>query len=230
MNGPFRRPVLIVRPEPGCRQTVTRAHDLGLDAHGHPLFTIEPAGWEAPDPAQYDALLIGSANVLRHGGDRLGRYRHLPVFAVGKSTAIAAQRLGFHVEHIGSGGLQSVITAHGRKPRTYLRLGGEERVELTLPDGQSMHECTVYRAEPCKFGEPVRELLQQRAIVALHSAAAARQLRQELSRLQIDTGTISIATLGPRIAAAAGMNWARIESAARPSDGALLELVAAMCQ
>ena len=61
-------PLFVLRSQPGCDATVRTARDLGLDAHGYPLFAVRPLDWQAPPVENFDALLIGSANALRHGG------------------------------------------------------------------------------------------------------------------------------------------------------------------
>ena len=65
------RKLLLLRPEPGLSASAERARALGLEVIACPLFAIEPVEWEAPDPADYDALLLTSANAVRHGGHGL---------------------------------------------------------------------------------------------------------------------------------------------------------------
>src|SRR4051794_41196284 len=96
------RRVVVLRPEPGASATVERARQRGLDAFALPLFEVEPVAWEAPDPDRFDALLLTSANAVRHGGEQLVRLRELPVYAVGSATADAARRGGFEVASVGS--------------------------------------------------------------------------------------------------------------------------------
>ena len=84
-------PLIVIRPEPGCSATVAAGRAAGLDVHGHPLIAIRPRSWQTPDPAQFDALLAGSANVFRHGGPGLAGLKRLPVYAVGETTAAAAR-------------------------------------------------------------------------------------------------------------------------------------------
>ena len=127
-------PLVVIRPEPGCSATVDMARSLGLETVGQPLFVIEPRSWQAPVAAQFDALLIGSANVLRHGGRGLAGLKALPVHAVGESTAQAARALGFSVASTGSGGLQAVLDSLPAGHRRLLRLTGDERVPLVVPE------------------------------------------------------------------------------------------------
>ena len=79
----------VLRPEPGARATVERARAMGLDAFAMPLFKVEAVAWDVPDPNEFDALLLTSANAVRHGGAGLRRVLDSPVHAVGEATADA---------------------------------------------------------------------------------------------------------------------------------------------
>ena len=230
MNATARRPVLILRPEPGNAASVAAGRIFGLDMHGFPLFTIEPVAWELPADTSFDALLAGSANVFRHGGEKLMQLKHLPVYAVGETTAELARETGFTVEHVGHGGLQTVLDAEEKVPRRYLRLGGEERVTLTIPSLQTLHEITVYRAKPAMLDETARDLLTAKSIAALHSAAAAQRFASECRRMDVNVADVTLAALGPRIAQAAGPGWAHVAVAREPTDAALLEMIVIMCK
>ena len=83
------RSLLLLRPEPGLSASRERATALGLDVVVCPLFRIEKLDWDAPDPANYDALLLTSANAVRFAGRKLGQLASLPAHAVGQSTAAA---------------------------------------------------------------------------------------------------------------------------------------------
>ena len=103
------KPLFLFRPEPGWSVSAQTARAMGLDVHGSPLFTIEPVPWDAPSPTDYDGILVGSANVFRHGGKKLDKLTKLPVHAVGEATADAARRAGFLVGRTGRGGLQNLL-------------------------------------------------------------------------------------------------------------------------
>ena len=225
--------VFAIRPQPGLSATIAAGHALGLDIYGEPLFEIHPAEWDAPDPATIDALLIGSANAIRHGGPQLDLLRGKPVHAVGRMTADLAIKAGFSVERIGNGGLQSLLRPAnhvGPAPRRFLRLCGSERVELDVPAGVSVEERTVYQAAPVCISPHFAMLLQSGGIVLLHSAAAARHLAEECARLGIATNALVLAALGPRVTEGIGGDWGGIHHAASPNDSALLALAKDMCQ
>lgn len=222
-------PLCVIRPEPGCAASLAAARALGLEAHGFPLFAIAALPWEAPDPARFDALLAGSGNVFRHGGPALAALRRLPVYAVGTATADAARAAGFSVTAIGSGGLQGVLDTIPAGKRL-LRLAGAERILLVVPPGVTMTERVVYASEPLHMPADLVRLLEDPAVVALHSAEAARHFAAECERCGVVRAGLRLACIGPRVAAAAGSGWDMIATAAAPSETALLAKAAELCQ
>lgn len=221
-------PVIVVRPEPGLAATLGAARANGLDVHGFALFEPEPAAWQAPDPAPYAALLAGSGTVFREGGAQLAPLRALPVLAVGEATAEAARAAGFTVSATGQGGLQALVG--DLPPGRYLRLCGEARVALDPPAGVTIDPLVTYRIAARAFPPELATLLRAPALVLLHSGEAARHFAGQCAAHGIDRARLMLACLAPRIAAAAGKGWARVESARDPSDSALLELARQMCQ
>lgn len=220
--------IFVIRPEPGLQSTLRAARDMGLAAIGLPLFEVLPLQWDVPDPAAFDALLLGSANAVRHGGAGLEALRSLPVHAVGQATAQAAREAGFEVARMGESGLQSVLDANA-EPTRYLRLGGVETVPLQ-PGIHAITARAVYdvRAMPITGSAQVG-LRTGKPVVLLHSGAAARHFAAEADRIGLDRGAILLACIGARVAAAAGPGWAAVHSASRPDDAALLELSRDMC-
>ena len=79
--------------------------------------------WQSPTPDRFDALLLGSANAVRHAGSEIARWQGRTAHVVGPATAEAARRAGLEIGIVGRGGLQSVvdeIAAAG--PAHFLRL------------------------------------------------------------------------------------------------------------
>ncbi len=222
-------PLILIRPEPGCSASVAAARGMGLEVMGLPLFKIQSRDWEPVDPASIDALLIGSANALRHGGAKLAQYRHLPVNVVGEATAAAAQTAGFTVASIGTGGLQRVLD--GIPSGTHLlRLAGAEHVDLTPPEGVTITLRIVYASTPQPMPEALIELLGNPVVVALHSGEAARHFATECHRLGLERSQIHLAAMAPRIAALAGSGWASSGVARSADESALLAIAEHLCQ
>lgn len=226
----MKLPLVAIRPEPGLSATLARARDMGLAVTGHPLSAAMPCAWDLPESPEFDGLLVGSGNVLRHGGDRLDRLHHLPVYAVGSATAQAARDAGFLVAAEGQGGLQQILDGLDHAPRHLLRLSGQTHVPLNIPPHIQLTEIVTYCIQHIAVDRELAEILTGGACVLLHSAGVAEHLGRELDRLNIARSKIYLAALGPRIAAAAGTGWGKVESAIVPGDSHLLALARDMCQ
>lgn len=221
-------PLVVIRPEPGCSATLSTAREMGLKSFGLPLFKIVPISWEAPAPGSFDALLVGSANALRHGGKDLAQYARKPAYVVGEATAAAARAAGFILSMTGSGGLQAVLdkAVHPR----LLRLAGEDHIALEPPQGITLTQRIVYASQPLPMSPELAKLLTSPAAIMLHSAAAARHFAAECQRLGVDRSQLSLAMIGPRVADEAGSGWRCSACADEPSDHALLALARRLCQ
>ncbi len=224
------KPVIAIRPQPGCDATVTAARALGLDARGFPLFETRPVAWRPPAPDAFDAVLVGSANALRHAGPALGAYAGKPAYAVGTVTADTARDAGLDVVAAGCGGLQRVLAHVASGHRRLLRLCGRERIALAPPPGASIEERVVYASEPLPLPPELEALLHRPVVVLLHSAEAAQRFAGLCDARHIARAGIALAALAPRVARAAGGGWAALRSPASPGDAALLALAKEMCQ
>lgn len=223
------RPLVIIRPEPGLSATAAEAEKLGVPIVSAPLFAIEPRPWNPPTPDGIDALLIGSANALRHGGDALAPFREKPVYAVGPSTARAAREAGFRVAGTGEGRLQGLLDGLAGQSLRLLRITGQEHVAVTVPSGIEVITRIAYASVAQPMPDSLATALETEAVVLLHSAAAARHFASECDRLGVDRSHVALAALAPRIAEAAGEGWQAVETASAPADAALLALARDMC-
>lgn len=224
------KPLFLLRPEPGWSASARIAREMGLEVHGRPLFTIEPVSWEIPRAEDFDGLLVGSANVFRHGGRQLEALTGMPAYVVGAATAAAAHGAGFRIGRAGRGGLQSLLDDLAGHEARLLRLAGEERVVLQVPDGISLDTRIVYRAVPDGLADDDVARLRSGGVVALHSGAAAERFAAECERLCIDRRSVDLAVIGPRVADLAGEGWHSVSVAASPEDSELLALARALCQ
>ncbi|MFC4256525.1 uroporphyrinogen-III synthase [Altererythrobacter xixiisoli] len=218
----------VIRPQPGCADTVAAARALGLTAQALPLFHIGARDWQPPDPGEIDGLLLGSANALRHAGDAIHRFAGKPAWCVGQATADAARAAGLTVAAIGVGGLQQVLDAC--PPSLHLlRLAGEDHIDLIVPPAIRITTRIVYGSQALSLNGHAAAQIGAGAVVALHSAQAARHLARECDRLGLPRSAVALVALGPRIAAAAGPGWAAVRAADHPRDAALLALARQMC-
>lgn len=222
--------VFAIRPEPGLSSTIAAGAAHGMPITGYPLSKVSPCGWTLPDPAGLDALLVSSANVFRHGGEKLEALKQLPVLAVGQATADLAAAAGFTVAAIGTGGLQALLDSLDTGFRHLLRLSGEEHVPLTPPPGIKLTLRVVYRVQDTDITREFESELAKGALVLLHSAGAARHFAEECDRLGLDRARIALAALGPRILEPVGEGWRDARAASSPSETDLLALARDMCQ
>ncbi len=174
--------------------------------------------WEVPNPTQYDAVLLTSANAVRHAGPKLTELTGLPVHAVGESTATAARDAGLNVETIGSGNVSDLLSELPTSLRL-LHLAGEDHREGA--DGRIARRVTYRSALIADPGLPPLGGL----VVAVHSPRAGMRL----SELSGERSTAIIAAISDAAAAASGDGWAEITVAAEPNDKSLLALAASLC-
>ena len=223
------RQVLVLRPEPGLTSTLVATFERGISAKGMPLAKVEAVAWRAP-AEKFDGLLIGSANAIRHAGKELEKVVHLPVLAVGDTTAQAATAAGLQVEHVGEGGLQAVLDALPPTPRHLLRLAGETHLPLTVPDHIRIATEITYSAKYSAMSAKQAELVRAGAVVILHSGEMARHFSEQCEELGVEKSSITLAAMAPRIAEMAGNGWESVHIATEKNDDALLELVAELCK
>jgi uroporphyrinogen-III synthase len=206
-----------------------------LRAAGHdplvcPLFRIEQVAWTPADPDAYDALLVGSANVFRHGGPALADLKSLPVYAVGGKTARMAMDLGFRVRGQGQGGLAALLPMLVEEGHLHiLRLAGEDHVDLPATR-LAIDTRIVYRSRALPMPGELAEALQSPAVVLLHSARAAQHFGQLVDDAGLSRTHISLALFAPALVDASGDGWAAVRVATTTDDRALLDAAAALCQ
>jgi uroporphyrinogen-III synthase len=224
------KPVVIVRPQPGCDASLAEARAMGLDAHDFPLFEIRPVLWETPVPEEVDALLLGSINAVQHGGAALAVLFGKPAYAVGRKTAEAARAAGFEVIETGQAGMQELLGLVRSGHTRLLRPAGQQRIEITAPTGITIDERTVYSSEGLDMPVGLAAMLAWPVVVLLHSGEAAGHFAACCQALGIERSAIALAAISERAAGMAGDGWADLGIADRPDDAALLALAQRMCQ
>jgi uroporphyrinogen-III synthase len=218
------RRLVILRPEPGASATAEAARRIGLTPSLVPLFEVEPVSWAAPDPAGFDGLLLTSANAVRHGGAELESLRALSVYAVGDRTATEARDAGFVVAETGAGGVDSLLESLDPDLRLLHLCGEHRRTPATAP--QSVSHVAVYRARPIEQVDGLDAIAG--AVVAVHSGRAGARLA-ELAGID-SQASAAIAAISAEAARACGNGWERVETAAEPTDCAVLALAARLCK
>jgi uroporphyrinogen-III synthase len=190
---------------------------MGLDVRLIPLFTVVPVEWTAPDPAAFDALVLTSANAVRHGGgEELAKLKGLPVHAVGDATAALARAAGFELATVGEGGSRQMPLPPGQR---LLHLAGRDH----LPIGADL-TIAVYESRMVERPNGLAQLAD--CVVAVHSPRAG----QRLAELVDQRSRIVIAAISPAAADACGPGWKRVHAAPQPNDASLLALAARLCE
>ena len=212
------KPLLILRPEPGNSATAARARALGLMPVQRPLFAVGALPWSAPDPVEFDGLLLTSANAVRHGGRELGKLRTLDVFAVGEATAEVARAAGFRVAMTGAGGVDALLAT----------LPGQRRLlHLTGADHRRADTCHLIVSQAVYLAAPLAPtILAGEQVALVHSPRAGARLAD----LAPDRPAIAIAAISAAAARACGGGWASVDWPPRPNDADLLALGARLCQ
>lgn len=212
------RKLLLLRPEPGLSASAERARALGLEVIACPLFRVEPVAWEAPDPTEFDALLLTSANAVRLGGPELAKLRGLPVNAVGEATAAAAREAGFHVETIGSGNAVDLLAGLPRSLKL-LHIAGEDHRNI---GDRPIERRIAYRSQAIE--DPCLPSLEG-LVAAVHSPRAGKRLAE----LVPVRGETAIAAISTAASEACGSGWERLGVAEEPNEKSLLALAARLC-
>lgn len=202
------RPIAVIRPEPGNRVTAAVIEAAGRTAIRLPLFEAKPVAWDVPDPAAFDALIVTSANAMRHGGRGLAALLDLPVYAVGEATAEAARRAGFQIAATGNTGSADLIARAQREGIAQsLHLAGRERT--IEPGGIIAQIITVYATDPIAI-DAARAARLNGAVVLVQSARTGERLAEIADAAGLDRGTIALVAIGRRAAEAAGTGWEQI--------------------
>lgn len=219
-------PLLVLRPEPGGKETARRAEEMGLEVIACPLFAVEPVAHSLPDAARFDAVLLTSANGARHGGDAIAITSHLPFYAVGKATAQASGR---DDAIVGPGDIAGTLPLlHEAGHRSVLHICG---AEVRPYDAGSIvvERLVVYRTIPREEANGELAALADRALCALVHSPRAGARFAALTPAQT-RARVNIVAISDAVAGECGSGWHNIHSAREPSDEAMLALAARICQ
>lgn len=207
-------PIAVLRPEPGNAATAAAIEAHGRQAIRLPLFRIVALPWDGPDPEAHDALILTSANAVRHAGPALSRYATLPVHAVGAATAAAARAAGLQVVATGSGDGRALLdAAQAGGVRAALLLTARERAVASHPAVTAI--AAVYASEAIERVDPAP---LAGSIALVHSARAAARLAEIVP----DRSPVAVVAISSAAAAMLGGDWRAVTVAARPDDAAVI--------
>jgi uroporphyrinogen-III synthase len=219
------RKVVVLRPEPGASDTRDRAAALGLKPVLMALFEVVPVPWQTPDVTRFDALLLTSANAVRHGGDQLQQLRGLKAHCVGQATAEAARSAGFDIASVGKSGVERLLGSIENDQRL-LHLCGQHRKQ-NRDAQQEITTIVVYRSTELPPPRNIREA--EGAIVLIHSPRAGARFAHLADETHLERGSIAIAAISDAAAEVTGQGWERCAIADKPEERTLLELARTMC-
>ena len=223
-------PVWITRARPGALATADRVAALGFTPVVDPLLTVEALDVEI-DLSHVETLAFTSANGVEAFA-RLSDARDLPVFAVGRATAKAAEAAGFasvgsadgDVEDLGrliaSSASGLVLWAGAKEPAG--DLVGLLRRHGVMARGVAVYETTERVPSPETLAR-----LDGPLIALLHSPRAAQALAtilRERSALGLRVLCLSEAVAAPLLGL---KELGSVAFAPRPDESALLELLSA---
>lgn len=220
------KPLLVLRPEPGASKTAAKARALGLEVAVRPLFEVRPLEWDFGPESSYDSLFITSSNTLKYITEDLDRLSRTPVLCVGPSTAEAAREAGF--EHVTAGSndassLAELAASLGYRHLLWLR--GRPSRPIEHPD-LIFDVREVYETVALEWSSEERAVLTQPLVALLHSPRAG----QRFAELAANKSAIDIVAISEKAAIAAGPGWASVHWPTAPSDDAMLEIAAPLCQ
>ena len=228
--------LLVTRPEPDGERTAQHLRARGHHVLLAPLMRMEATDFALADQ-RYCAVVMTSANAARAaaGHPASAKLTALPAFMVGRHTADAARAAGF-AEVISADGdkhdLARVLEARlAGERRPLLYLAGEERSgEIELAGG-TVETVVVYRTVAVeRFPPDVAAALARGEIDgALHFSRRSAQAYVDCAEregifdraLAVRHYCLSRQVSEPLAAAGAG----GVSIAARPEEGALIELV-----
>ncbi len=217
--------VIIIRAPPAADATAKRAQEAGFDTLVAPLFSVEALPWPVPNPADYDGLLVTSANAIRQGGSGIKSLGKLPVLAVGPTTAEAAGIAALQVALTGEEGAQQLVeAAYAKGFRKLLWLRGADFTPFVSPAAMTCDSVAVYRHSALPIGKKLTKALTKSSLFLVHSARSAEHLAREMARCGIAKDQHCIAALSSTIANSVGEGWREIITAKQPNDVALLSV------
>ena len=213
--------LLVLRPEPGASQTAHRAQEAGWNPIVLPLFIVASCPWTPPSAAEFDAVMMTSANAAHYGGAGLAAFLDRPLYAVGGATAEAAKDAGFKQILIGPGTATALADQ--------MRAAGVQRIfhpagAATRPfdeTGLRITRMTVYDAT--RMPPPdLAPHLRPATIILVHSPRAARYLDALCTEQAIDRSPLRLVAISQAALDDAGQGWGAVIAADSPDDAAML--------
>lgn len=230
------RAVLVTRPEPEASETARRLRALGFAPVTSPLLAIAPVPARLPPPSRLQAIIVGSINAVRA---LPGRFRPVPLLAVGDATADSACAQGFRDVRSARGDARDLaaLAATELAPEAGplllpTRAGEGLRLAADLrAHGFAVLRRVVYAARPARaLSAPARAALLNGGIdvAVFFSASAARTFARIIAGGAVAGrlgGVTALAISETAAAELADLGFRAVRVAARPDQDHLLALL-----
>jgi uroporphyrinogen-III synthase len=230
------RGILITRPEPGASETAAQVAMLGYQPVLAPLLVVQSRGVSLPPAERVQAILVTSGNAIPL---LPSTHRHLPLLAVGETTAMRARAAGFVQVSSADGDARALAAltvkccGPDREPLLLVsgRGQGQGLASALRDSGFRVVRRTVYAAVPvAELPEQARGAIEAGGIgaVLLFSAETARQCVRLLRAASLRDAVRPIEALAisqPTAMALRALPWWRIRVAERPNQDAMLAML-----
>ena len=231
--------IINIRPEPDASRDVDWLQRYNVPAIAVPVMHAEQQPFNVPDAALFQAIIFTSRHAVAALTDvfRHVSLRSLPVYAVGRNTALAARHAGFEQVTSGPGdgkGLLTLMTANLRQDAGKILWPRASKISFDIAShlirfGFSVQQIPVYTMTPTASyaaNLSVRlDACSSAAVVAMSARSMA--LFSEALDNQEFTDQRKIITViagSAPIAAAAGPGWAEIIVAKAPRRSRILAI------
>ena len=231
--------IITIRPEPDASRDVDWLQRYKVPAMAVPVMHAKQQPFNLPDASLFQAIIFTSRHAVAALADVFKHVslRSLPVYAVGRNTALAARHAGFEQVTSGPGdgkGLMKLMTADLRQDAGKILWPSASIVSFDIAShlirfGFSVQQIPVYTMTPtasCVASLSARlSACSSAAVVAMSTRSMA--LFSEVLNSQEFAAQRKIITViagSAPIAAAAGLGWANIIVAKAPRRSRILAI------
>ena len=231
--------IITIRPEPDASRDVDLLRHYQVPAMAVPMMYNEKRPFNMPDVALFQAIVFTSRYAVAALADSSKNLslRSLPVYAVGRSTALAARRAGFKQVTSGPGdgkGLLTSMKADLRQDAGKILWPCATIISFDIAKqlaefGFSVQQIPVYAMTPTASyaaNLSVRLTVCQSAAVLAMSARSIALFSQTLDNQELSDRRkiITVIAGSALIADAAGSGWANIIVAKAPRRSRILAI------
>ena len=237
--------IITIRPEPDASRDVGWLRRYQVPAIAVPVMRVAKQSFDLPDALSFQAIIFTSRQAVvaiagitsRDKVATLEAIRSLPVYAVGRRTALAARQAGFDNVTTGSGdgnSLVSLIAANVNSNAGEILWLSANVISFDIASrlavlGYSVRQIPVYTMVAtmhCKSDLPAQLVTCSSAAVVAMSARSMELFSQMLNNSQFAgcRKRIIVIASSKTIAAKAGSGWADIIVAKAPRRSRVLAI------